>query len=108
MYLEPANITKIINTILSINANKPVGHDKIPAYFLKLTPITIAPFLLTLINYAFTTEIFPNNCKISKVIPIHKNGDITNPNNFRPISLHKCSVKYVRDPVNLLAAWSSG
>ena len=87
MYLEPANITKIANTILSLNMNKTVGHDKIPAYFLKIAPFIIASFLLMLINYAFTNGIFPNNCKISKVIPIHKNGDTNNPNNFGPISL---------------------
>ena len=71
MYLEPANITKIVITIISLNVNKAVGHDKIPAYFLRL-----APFLLILINYAFTNGIFPSNCKLSKVIPIHKNGVI--------------------------------
>ena len=75
MDLEPANITQIVNTILSLNMNKAVDHDKIPAYFLKIVPFTIAPFLLILINYAFTNGIFPNNCKISKLIPIHKNED---------------------------------
>ena len=84
MYLELANITEIVNTILSLNVNKAVGHKKIPAYFHKIAPFTIAPFLL---NYAFTNGIFPNNCKISKVIPIYKNGDTNNPNNFSPISL---------------------
>ena len=73
IYLEAANITEIDNAILSLNMKKTVSHDKIPAYFLKIASFTIAPFLLMLINYAFTNGIFPNNCKISKVIPIHKN-----------------------------------
>ena len=34
MYLEPANINEIGDTILLSNVNKAVGHDKIPAYFL--------------------------------------------------------------------------
>ena len=93
MFLEPANITEIVNIILSLNVNKAVDHDNIPAYFLKIAPFTIAPFLLILINYAFTNGIFPNNCKISKVIPIHKNGETNNPNNFRPISLLTCFSK---------------
>ena len=93
MYLESANINEIVNTILSLNVNKAVGHDKIPAYFLKIAPFTIAPFLLMLINYAFTNGIFPNNCKISKVISIYKNGDTNNPNNFRLISLLTCFSK---------------
>ena len=73
--------------------NKALGHDNIPAYYLKIAPFSIAPFLLILINYAFTNGIFPNNCKISKVVPIHKNGDTNNPNNFRPISLLTCFSK---------------
>ena len=93
MFLEPVNITEIFNTILSLNVNKAVGHDNIPAYYLKIAPFSVAPFLLILINYAFTNGIFPNNCKISKVIPIHKNGDTNNPNNFRPISLLICFPK---------------
>ena len=93
MFLEPANITEIVNIILSLNVNKAVGHDNISAYYLKIAPFSIAPFLLILINYAFTNGIFPNNCKIYKVVPIHKNGDTNNPNNFRPISLLTCFSK---------------
>ena len=93
IYLEPANITEIVNTILSLNLNRAVGHDTTSAYFLKIAPLTIAPVLLLLINYAFTNGIFPNNSKISKVLPIHKKGDTNNPNNFRPISLLICFSK---------------
>ena len=83
MYLEPANITEIVNTILSLKVNKAVGHDKISAYFLRIAPFTLAPFLLILINYALTNGIFPSNCKICKVIRIHKNLDTNNLNSFR-------------------------
>ena len=53
-YLEATNINENVYTILSLNVNKGVGHDKIPAYFLKIVPFTLAPFLLILINYPFT------------------------------------------------------
>ena len=87
------NITEITNTIISLNVNKAADHDKISAYFLKIAPFTLAPFLLILINYAFTNKIFRRNCKISEVIPIHNNGNTNNPNNFRPISLLTCFSK---------------
>ena len=48
MYLEAVIVTKIVNTIFSLNVNKALGHDKIPAYFLKITPFVLASFLLTL------------------------------------------------------------
>ena len=54
MYLEAVIVTKIVNTILSLNMNKAIGHDKIPAYFLKIAPFTLAPF---------STDINPINTK---------------------------------------------
>ena len=44
MYLEVTNIREIVDTILSLNVNKAVGHNKIPAYFLKIVPFLISPF----------------------------------------------------------------
>ena len=44
IYLEAANIIEIANTILFLNVNKAVSHDKIPAYFLKIAPFTLAHF----------------------------------------------------------------
>ena len=44
MYLEATNIREIVDTILSLNLNKAVGHNKIPAYFLKIVFFLIIPF----------------------------------------------------------------
>ena len=43
--------------------------------------------LVDVINKSFAQGIFSDQLKIAKVIPIHKQGDVTNPNNYRPISL---------------------
>ena len=40
-----------------------------------------------IINQSFITGIYPKALKISKVIPIHKNGVTSDLNNYRPISL---------------------
>ena len=40
-----------------------------------------------IINQSFITGKYPDALKISKVIPIHKNGDTSDLNNYRPISL---------------------
>ena len=55
--------------------NKAVGYDNIPAFFLKISAFTLAPYLFILLNYAFLNGIFPDYCKIAKIIPIFKNGD---------------------------------
>ena len=38
-------------------------------------------------NLSFINGIVPQNMKIPKVVPIHKSGDPTSLNNYRPISL---------------------
>ena len=43
--------------------------------------------LSTLINKSFTTGVFPNMCKIAKVVPIFKSETRLLCNNYRPISL---------------------
>lgn len=48
--------------------------------------IIIIP-LTKLINQCIAEGVYPEILKISKVIPIHKGGSLTDNNNFRPISL---------------------
>jgi len=79
--------------ILLLNINKAVGHDSIPAYFLKAAPIVLASSLYPFLDFFFNYGIFPENCKIAKVIPIHKKGDKIDPNNYRPISILTCFSK---------------
>ena len=73
--------------------NKAVGHDNIPAYFLRIAAPNIAPYLQCFIEFAFVNGIFPESCTRAKIIPIHKKGDKTNPNNYRPISILTCFAK---------------
>ena len=43
--------------------------------------------LTVLINQPLSPGIFPNELKISRVRPLYKNGDTSNINNYRPISI---------------------
>ena len=67
--------------------NKSVGPQSIPVKLLKLIPDLIIVPLCEIIHLSFTTGIFPDALKISKVIPIHKGGASDDLNNYRPISL---------------------
>ena len=95
IYLEPPNTNEIANVLLTLNVSKAVGHDNIPAFFPKVAPYVLAPYLSYLFDYAFNNGIFSDNCKIAKIIPIHKNGDQSNPSNYRPISILTCFSKII-------------
>lgn len=56
-------------------------------YFVKRILSVISKPLSDLINTMFASGVFPDVLKISKVVPIFKNGDKEQPENYRPISL---------------------
>ena len=66
---------------------KSTGPQSIPVNLLKLIPDLIISPLLKIINNSFSSGIFPDALKISKVIPIHKGESTQELNNYRPISL---------------------
>ena len=47
----------------------------------------IAPFLTSLINKCFESNVYPDCLKVAKVTPLFKGGDRTDVNCYRPISL---------------------
>ena len=55
--------------------------------FIKSVAATIARYLSKLINACFQERSFPDSLKIASIIPLHKEGEKNEPNNFRPISL---------------------
>ena len=85
-FLEAPNLYEIVDSLKSLSVNKAVGQDNIPAFFIKTANMVIAPYLLILYNYAFSSGIFRDILKVAKVIPIHKNGYKNDLNNYRPIS----------------------
>jgi len=63
------------------------GHDGISAFFLKLSLPYIVEPLTFIYNLILRQGSFPNVFKKAKVVPLPKSRDLSNPTNFRPISL---------------------
>ena len=83
-----ANIsTEEVLDIINQLENKSTGPHSIPVKLLKLIPDLIIIPLCKIISNSFTYGTFPESLKISKVIPIHKDGSTQIINNYRPISL---------------------
>ena len=87
MFMKPTDETEIANIIQSFISKTSSGFDNISNKLLKnILPGVITP-LTILINQSIKEGIFPNLLKQAKVIPLYKNKDKDNPNNYRPISL---------------------
>ena len=95
-YLKPTNSTfsfktidvNQVKTLLGkINVNKSSGLDNIPNKLLKMAAEIVPQSLTHIFNKSLCTGIFPNDWKLARVIPIHKNGAKYDLNNYRPISI---------------------
>ena len=78
------SVFKILNTL---NINKATGPDQIGNIILKESSRVLAEPLSKLFNICIRSGIFPSAWKRAHVIPLHKSGDLTLCNNYRPISL---------------------
>ena len=80
----PSQISEIIN---SLDKKKSTGPNSVPVHILKLYNNFFSENLSKVINLSFATGIFPDLCKIAKVIPIFKKENELLCENYRPISL---------------------
>ena len=87
-FIKPTDQTEILFIIDSLQCNKATGPHSIPTDILQLIKFNICTPLCEIINLSFTTGIYPDQLKIAKIIPIHKEkGCKLQCNNYRPISL---------------------
>jgi len=66
-----------------------VGHATVPGThtLLKLCGDNIVIPITYLINKSLTVGVFPSILKTASVIPLHKSGPKSDPNNYQPISI---------------------
>ena len=76
--------------ILSMPNNKSHGFYSCPTHILKCASDIIKDILADIFNKSVELGIYPSKLKMAKVIPVFKNDDDTDPNNYRPISLLSC------------------
>ena len=109
-----------VGSIISRLPNKKtMGPDNLNASILKLALPYIVDSLTYVYNLCIEQNVFPTALKSAKVIPLPKSRDITDLNNFRPISLlsvvskplekhiHKHLMKYM-EHYNLFYPFQSG
>ena len=77
----------------SINENKSQGPDGINGKILKNCASSIAYPVTLLFNLSFSQGQIPSEWKLANIVPIHKKGDKTKVENYRPISLTSLIMK---------------
>ena len=78
-------MNKLLN---EIDTKKTVGIDTIPTKLIKIASNFLVPMLTTAINFNIESSVFPDNIKVTTVVPLDKGKpDKNNISNFRPVSL---------------------
>ena len=103
--LEIVNINSqdVHDILRKLNTSKASGPDLINPRLLREAAVELCGPLSQFFNKLIQEETFPLDYKKSNVVPIHKKGDRSLPNNYRPISLlsiigksmERCIHKYV-------------
>ena len=102
-YFNLASVSE--NSILTIlkatQVSKAAGIDNLSGRFLKDGAKVLSKPISDLCNLSITSEKFPDPCKVAKLKPLYKKGSLTEPCNYRPISLlpliYKVTEKVIHD-----------
>ena len=87
MYLHKTNSDEIMKLISNLDSKKSPGYDELTATFLKLCAPHISETLANIFNACISNGVYPDLLKTARVTPIYKNGEKTDPSNYRPISV---------------------
>ena len=84
--LMPVSLEELKRTIYSIPHKTSVADGVLDIRLIKLAFPIIGRVLLQVINRSIVSETVPNSWKRAVVIPLHKKGELTAVENFRPIT----------------------
>ena len=86
-FFEPVTSMELESEILLLRTNKSHGLYSCPVRVLKSSSSVLSLPLAHIMNNSVLTGKYPSKLKHAKIIPIFKDGDETDPSNYRPISL---------------------
>ena len=98
---QPFTDNEIIKAVKNLKNNKSSGTDSILNEHIKATINIMASVYTKLFNIIFDSGLVPESWTLGDIIPIYKNkGSITDPVNYRPITLLSCLGKLFTSILN--------
>ena len=101
LVLRPVTLPELSKAISSMSSTRAVGVDGVPLFAIANCFPVIGPHLLHIINRSIATAVFPSAWKLARVTPVHKSGDHSDLNNFRPISILSALSKIMEKVVSV-------
>ena len=95
--LRTVTLTETAELLRKLGNTRAFGHDTIDALSLKIAASSLLAPIQFLINLSISTQNFPSQWKIGKVVPIFKGNGLSRvtPDSYRPISLLPVTSKIV-------------
>ena len=87
------SVADVYKVLSSLDVNKAIGPDAISPRILKECAAELAPSISQLFNFSLNHGKLPSVWKSANVVPIHKSGERTLAENYRPVSLTSILVK---------------
>ena len=87
LFLCPTYEEEIANIIKNLKCGSAAGWDEISTKIVKSSCFHIRVMLRHLFNLSLLSGIFPNELKITRVVPLFKSGDPQHFSNYRPVSI---------------------
>ena len=73
---QPFTEDEINAAIKALKDLKAAGPDGLIGEFYKSSTIYIVPFLVKFFNFLFDHGLFPEECSLAIIHPVHKKGDL--------------------------------
>jgi hypothetical protein len=101
--IDPFTRDEIRHALGTFKPKKSAGPDEIPLIILKECYPLLEPYIHELFLFIVQSGSFPESWKLAKIKPIHKKGDYSKIENYRPISnLNSISKLFERCILNRL------
>ncbi|XP_052561953.1 uncharacterized protein LOC120430056 [Culex pipiens pallens] len=93
------NNDDILKVLSSVDPSKGPGPDGLPPVFVKSCANSLVVPVSVIFNKSLEHAIFPDIWKLASISPIHKSGNVSEVENYRPISILSCLAKVLEKVV---------